>query len=119
MFPTANTMTAARRLSAAEAAVLDVQLPPGLTDEMKDVALCLFEAMALTDARVGQAKPDATWLGVLGAMARVAVIQLQHLADQKGGRAIYLAKGVAVALSARDRKMCEEFRGRPGRACHW
>src|SRR5574343_182206 len=48
---------------------------------------------------------------VLEAMARVAVIQLQHLANEKGGRAIYRAKGVAVHLSARDRKMCEEFRG--------
>ena len=111
MSPTAKQSNAPRHLSAPEAAVLDAQLPAGLTEEMRDVALCLFEAMALTDARVGQPKPDAAWLAVLGAMARVAVIQLQHLADQKGGRAIYLAKGVAVALSARDRKMCEEFRG--------
>lgn len=98
-------------MTAAEAAVLDAQLPAGLTDEMRDVALCLFEAMALTDSRLGQAQPDAGWAMVLGAMARVAVIQLQHLADQKGGRAIYLAKGIAVHLSARDRKMCEDFRG--------
>ena len=100
-----------KRMTAAEAAVLDAQLPSGLTEEMRDVAFCLFEAMALTDARAGQARPDDIWLGVLSAMARVAVIQLQHLAEQKGGRAIYLAKGVAVHLSARDRKMCEEFRG--------
>jgi hypothetical protein len=100
-----------KRMTAAEAAVLDAQLPAGLTEEMKDVALCLYEAMALTDSRLGQPQPDGNWAGVLGAMARVAVIQLQHLAEQKGGRAIYLAKGVAVHLSARDRKMCEEFRG--------
>ena len=100
-----------KRMTAAEAAVLDAQLPAGLTEEMRDVALCLYEAMALTDSRLGQAKPDESWVMVLGAMARVAVIQLQHLAEQKGGRAIYLAKGVAVHLSARDRKMCEEFRG--------
>ena len=108
MFP---APTASKRLSAPEAAVLDAQLPSGLTEEMRDVAFCLFEAMALTDARAGQARPDDIWLGVLSAMARVAVIQLQHLAEQKGGRAIYLAKGIAVQLSARDRKMCEEFRG--------
>ena len=108
MFP---APTANKRLSAPEAAVLDAQLPSGLTEDMRDVAFCLFEAMALTDARAGQARPDDIWLGVLSAMARVAVIQLQHLAEQKGGRAIYLAKGIAVQLSARDRKMCEEFRG--------
>lgn len=104
-------MLPTKHMTAAEAAVLDAQLPAGLTDEMRDVALCLFEAMVLTDARVGQAQPDAHWLQVLGAMARVAVLQLQHLANQKGGRAIYLAKGLAVFWSARDRVMCEEFRG--------
>lgn len=104
-------MLPTKHMTAAEAAVLDAQLPAGLTEDMRDVALCLFQAMAFTDARVGQERPDPGWLRVLGAMARVAVIQLQHLANEKGGRAIYLAKGVAVYLSARDRKMCEEFRG--------
>lgn len=104
-------MLPTKRMTAAEAAVLDAHLPAGLTDEMRDVALCLFEAMVLTDARAGQAQPDADWLQVLGYMARVAAMQLQHLAEQKGGRAIYLAKGVAVYLSARDQRMCAEFRG--------
>lgn len=104
-------MLPTKRMTAAEAAVLDAQLPAGLTEDMRDVALCLYEAMALTDSRLGHPRPDESWLTVLGAMARVAVIQLQHLANEKGGRAIYLAKGVAVHLSARDRKMCEEFRG--------
>lgn len=104
-------MLPAKHMTAAEACVLDAQLPAGLTEDMRDVALCLFQAMAFTDARVGQDRPDPAWLQVLEAMARVAVIQLQHLANEKGGRAIYLAKGVAVHLSARDRKMCEEFRG--------
>ena len=81
-------MPPAKRMTAAEAAVLDAQLPAGLTEEMKDVAFCLFEAMA-----------------------NVAVRQLQHLADKKGGKAIYLAKGLAVYLSARDLAMCAEFRG--------
>ena len=101
----------AKHMTTAEAAVLDAQLPAGLTDEMRDVALCLYEAMVLTDQRAGQAHPDAGWRRVLGYMARVAAIQLQHLAEQKGGRAIYLAKGVAVHLTERDRRMCEEFRG--------
>ena len=104
-------MPPAKRMTAAEAAVLDAQLPAGLTEEMKDVAFCLFEAMALMDARLGQERPDQGWINVLEAMANVAVRQLQHLADKKGGKAIYLAKGLAVYLSARDLAMCAEFRG--------
>ena len=104
-------MTPARRLTAAEAAVLDAHLPVGLTEEMRDVAWCLFEAMALMDSRAGAEQPGPVWLGVLHAMARVATAQLQHLAQQKGGKAIYLAKGLAVFLSARDLQMCGEFRG--------
>ena len=100
-----------RRLTAAEAAVLDAHLPVGLTEEMRDVAWCLFEAMALMDSRAGAAQPDHVWLGVLHAMARVATAQLLHLAQQKGGKAIYLAKGVAMHLSVRDMQMCSEFRG--------
>ena len=104
-------MPPAKRMTAAEAAVLDAQLPAGLTEEMKDVAFCLFEAMALMDDRLGQERPDQGWINVLEAMANVAVRQLQHLADKKGGKAIYLAKGLAVYLSARDLAMCAEFRG--------
>ena len=104
-------MTPARRLTAAEAAVLDAHLPVGLTEEMRDVAWCLFEAMALMDSRAGAERPDPVWLGVLHAMARVATAQLLHLAQQMGGKAIYLAKGVAMHLSARDMQMCSEFRG--------
>ena len=101
----------ARRLTEAEAAVLAQHLPAGLTEEMRDVAWCLFEAMALLDSRAGAQQPGPVWLGVLHAMARVATAQLQHLAQQKGGKAIYLAKGLAVFLSARDLQMCGEFRG--------
>ena len=36
--------TRAARLTAAEAAVLDATLPPGLTDDMRDVALCCARA---------------------------------------------------------------------------
>ena len=79
-------MTPARRLTAAEAAVLDMHLPAGLTEEMRDVAWCLFEAMALMDSRAGAQQPGPVWLGVLHAMARVATAQLQHLAQQKGGK---------------------------------
>ena len=41
----------------------------------------------------------------------MVLAQLQNLCDEMGGAPLYLAKGVAVHLSARDRRMCEEFRG--------
>ena len=69
-------MPPAKRMTAAEAAVLDAQLPAGLTEEMKDVAFCLFEAMALMDDRLGQERPGQGWINVLEAMANVAVRQL-------------------------------------------
>lgn len=104
-------MLPTKHMTAAEAAVLDAQLPAGLTEEMRDVAFCLFEAMALMDHRLGQERPGQGWINVLESMANVAVRQLQHLADKKGGKAIYLAKGLAVYLSARDLQMCADFKG--------
>ncbi|PAX17089.1 hypothetical protein CLI92_05960 [Vandammella animalimorsus] len=109
-------MTERKQPSAAEAGVLDAALPAGLTEEMRDVAYCLFEALVLDDARCGTAAPAGPWLAQLHSMARQALMQLQHLAREKGGRAIYLAKGMAVHLSARDRAMCAEFRGNNYRA---
>ena len=100
-----------KHLTAAEAAVLDAVLPAALTDEMRDVALCLYEALVLQEAQAGQVQPDAGWLAVLQRLAAQASMQLLHLAREKGGRAIYLAKGVAVYLSARDRELCAAFRG--------
>lgn len=101
----------ARRLTEAEAAVLTQHLPAGLTDEVRDVAWCLFESIALMDSRAGTAHPDPAWLRVLHAMARIATVQVLHLCAEKGGKTIYLAKGVAAYLSARDLQMCSEFRG--------
>jgi Mor transcription activator family len=100
-----------RHISAAELAVLEALLPTGLTPDMRDVAQCLFEPLVMSDERCGQVAPDPEWLTQLTAWAQQALMQLQHLATQKGGVAIYLAKGIAVHLSARDRKMCAEFRG--------
>lgn len=100
-----------RHVSAAELAVLEALLPPGLTPDMRDVAQCLFEPLVMADDRCGQAAPDQTWLAQLLTWAQQALMQLQYLTTQKGGVAIYLAKGIAVHLSARDRKMCSEFRG--------
>lgn len=104
-------MAQRRYLTDAEAQVLEVCLPPGLTAEMRDVALCLFEALAIEDERCGQPEPATDWAAQLRAWAKQVLMQLQHLANEKGGTAIYLAKGVAVHLSARDREMCGKFRG--------
>lgn len=100
-----------RYLTEAEAAVLELQLPVGLTVEMRDVAFCLYEALAIADDRAGNPKPTGTWLEVLEKMARVASMQLQHLAQEKGGRNVYLSKVTVFHLSERDREMCAKFRG--------
>jgi hypothetical protein len=100
-----------RNVSAAELAVLEALLPPGLTPDMRDVAQCLFEPLVLADGRCGQSAPGSDWLAQLQLWAQLALMQLQYLATQKGGVAIYLAKGMTVHLNVRDRKMCSEFRG--------
>ena len=102
---------AERHITAAELAVLEGVLPDGLTPDMQGVAQCLFTALALQDPRAGQAQPVGAWLATLRAMAFAVAVQLQYLCTHMGGAAIYLAKGIAVHLSARDRKMCSEFRG--------
>ncbi|MFV0678967.1 Mor transcription activator family protein [Ottowia sp.] len=105
-------MTAPRRwMTEAEAAVLEAALPDGLTADMRDVARCLYEPLVLADARCGAKAPTGAWLRQLQAWAAQACMQLQYLAEQMGGRATYLAKGIAVHLSARDREMCGKFRG--------
>lgn len=100
-----------RRITQAELAVLEAMLPDGLTPDMRDVGQCLFEAPVLADPRCGQSPLEVDWGDQLHAWASLAMMQLQHLANQKGGVAVYLAKGVTAHLSARDRKMCSEFRG--------
>lgn len=99
------------RLTPAEAAVLESALPEGLTESMRELAWCLFEALALLDERAGQPRPDAAWLAQLQGMTRMVLAQVQHLANEIGGRPMYLAKGISVHLSARDRQLCAEFRG--------
>lgn len=98
-------------MTAGEAAVLEGVLPRGLTEDMRDVALCMYEALVLNDGRAGQAAPVGAWAEQLLAWARQVLMQLQHLVEQKGGRSVYLAKSVAVHLSARDREICARFRG--------
>ena len=100
-----------KSLTAAEIGVMEAALPTGLTDDTRDLALCLFEGLALQDERAGHPVPQPGWAEQLGAWARQVLGQLQHLAAEKGGMTIYLAKGIAVHLSARDREMCAKFRG--------
>ena len=99
-----------RKMSMVESNVLEAVLPQGLTDEMRDVAFCLYEALVINEERCGK-DADSKWLEQLKGWSTQVLMQLQHLANEKGGQAIYLAKGVAVHLSARDREMCMKFKG--------
>jgi hypothetical protein len=100
-----------RVMTAAELAVLEQALPEGLTGPMADAAGCLFAALVLADERCGTKAPEGEWLAQLQAWASMCLMQLSHLAQEMGGASFYLAKGVAVFMSARDRAMCAEFRG--------
>ena len=100
-----------RFMSPAEASVLDGLLPAGLTPDMRDVAMCLYEALVLDDERTGAVQPSGAWLEQLGIWARQVLMQLQRLADQKGGHPLYIAKGIAVHLTERDRAICARFKG--------
>jgi hypothetical protein len=101
-----------RFISAAEMAVVELRLPVGLTDNMRDLALCLFEALVLGDERAGTPAPTDDWSAQLGTWAGQVLAQLQHVAHEMGGRGgIYIAKGLIAQLSARDRDMCARFRG--------
>ena len=104
-------MTQPARLTEAESAVLDATLPAGLKPDMRDVALCLFEVLVFDAGGGGSAKPSADWLLQLQRLAKLAVAQLDHLAQQKGGQNFYLGKNVGVYFSARDEQMCRKFRG--------
>ncbi len=104
-------MSAVRHMSAAEAAVLEAMLPTRVADSSRELALCMFEALVLTDARAGSAEPAGDWLDQLGRWAQQAVDQLRHVSDKMGGFNLYLAKNQAFALTERDRAMWDEFRG--------
>lgn len=98
-------------ITAAEAAVLDAMLPPGLTEDMQEVAYYLFEALAMEDGSAAEVAPDARRLEHLKGLARTAVAQLDHLSRNKGGSTFYMARGLVANLTARDREMCAKFRG--------
>lgn len=105
-------MTAYRLLTAAEAAELERLMPAGLTEPMRELALCLFTVLARRDERCGQGAPDADWQAALRGLAQLALEQLQYLSGHMGGGGFYLAKGVAAMLAARDELIWREFNGR-------
>ena len=109
-WPEAGVM-APRFMSGAEVAVLEGLLPDGMTDSMRAVAVGLFEALVLSDERAGQTAPAGPWLEQLQTWAGQVFGQIQHLANEVGGQAIYFAKGVLIQLSRRDRELAAKFRG--------
>lgn len=106
-------MSAPRRaISSAELAVMEAYLPLGLAEGMHDLAVCLYEALVLGDVRAGTPAPAEAWAQQLQLWAQQVLAQLQHLAQEMGGRGtFYIAKGLIAKLSARDRDMCARFRG--------
>lgn len=103
--------TPRRYMTAAELAVLECMLPDKMTPGMRDVAVCMFEALVLLDARCGQEAPDAQWLSQLQTWTTYVMAQMQHIANEVGGQAIYFAKGLAMHVSARDRELYAKFNG--------
>lgn len=101
-----------RHMTAAELAVLEAMLPDKMTDRMRDVAVCMFEALVLLDSRAGQVAPGSEWMVQLQTWATQVLAQMQHIANEVGGEAIYFAKGLAMHVSSRDREMYAKFKGR-------
>ena len=105
-----------RYISGPELAVFEASLPEKMTPSMRDVAVCMFEALVLLDGRCGQAAPAGEWLAQLQAWAVQVLAQMQHIASEVGGVPIYFAKGIAMHLSARDRELYAKFNGHNHRA---
>ena len=105
-------MTPRKHLTPAEAAVLEAWLPDGLTEDTRDIALCLFQTMVLEEAAHGEPDADpALRQARLQAMAYLAVQQLSDLSREKGGRPVYISKRVRQALfqGTRDREIFERW----------
>lgn len=103
--------TTKRYMTAAELAVLESMLPEKMTADMRDVAVCMFEALVLLDVRCGQAAPGGDWLAQLQTWTTQVMAQMQHIANEVGGTAIYFAKGLAMHISTRDRELYAKFNG--------
>ncbi len=105
-----------RYISGSELAVFEADLPEKMTPAMRDVAVCMFEALVLMDERCGQAQPSGAWLAQLQTWALQVMAQMQHIANEVGGVPIYFAKGLAMHISARDRELYARFNGHNHRA---
>ena len=104
-------MKASRHMTAAELAVLEAMLPEKMTEDMRSVAVCMFEALVLLDERSGQAVPCGGWIEQLQVWSTQVMAQMQHIANEVGGTAIYFAKGLAMHISSRDRELYARFNG--------
>lgn len=98
-------------MSAPEAAVLEEMLPERLASSSRELALCLYEALVLSDARCGSTAPAGAWAEQLDAWAQLVMRQMRHISAHLGGFPLYLAKNIAFELDERDRQMWQEFRG--------
>lgn len=106
-------MTTRRLPSAAELAVLERQLPAGMSEGMRDLGVCLFESLVLTSDSAGAAHPSGAWSQQLQTWAELVLTQLRHLSAEMGGIGrIYISKGLGVQLSARNQAMCARFTGK-------
>lgn len=95
-------------------AVLECALPAGLPEGTHELALCLYEALVLTDVRAGTPTPGDAWMQQLSAWALLVLAQLRHVSRELGGRGgLYVSKGLAalVERNARNDEMCAKFRG--------
>ena len=100
-----------RHMTKAEADPLEALLSERVVGSSRELALCMYEALVLSDPRAGDAEPQGEWAAQLAAWARQVRDQLRHVSDRLGGFNFYLAKNQLAELDERDRAMWHEFRG--------
>ena len=104
-------MSSARHMSPAEAAVMEGLMPGRVAESTAVLALCLYEALVLGDARAGTKKPAGDWQQQLEAWAHQVIDQIRHVSAELGGFSKYLAKNQGIWLSERDQAIWNEFAG--------
>lgn len=100
-----------RAMSPAEAAVMEGLMPGRVAESTAVLALCLYEALVLGDARAGTKKPAGEWQQQLEAWAHQVIDQIRHVSAELGGFSKYLAKNQGIWLSERDQAIWNEFAG--------
>lgn len=76
-----------RSMSPAEAAVMEGLMPGRVAESTAVLALCLYEALVLGDARAGTKKPAGEWQQQLEAWAHQVIDQIRHVSAELGGSA--------------------------------